>query len=99
MRHQCPWCGGGALEAPHDAVQAFLFFLLGAHLESEARVWWVFNHRAFLEAMCTANILRDHESEVAGARDRPFVRAMADIGEHVLLHPGVCLRANLFNDG
>ena len=70
----------GALEAAHDAIQAF--FLLSALFESEARVWWVFNHRAYLEAMCMANILRDHESEepVVGARDPLFVRAKADIG-------------------
>lgn len=71
----------GALEAAHDAIQAF--FLLSALFENEARVWWVFNHRAFLEAMCMASILRDHENDevVPGARDPLFERAKADIGE------------------
>jgi len=73
----------GALEAAHDAIQAF--FLLSALFEAEAKVWWVFNHRAFLEAMCMANILRDHENAevVAGARDPLFVRAKADVGEYL----------------
>ena len=71
----------GTLEAAHDAIQAF--FLLSTLFAAEAKVWWVFNHRAFLEAMCMANILRDHENAevVAGARDPLFVRAKADIGK------------------
>lgn len=69
------------LEAAHDAIQSF--FLLSTLFEAEARVWWVFNHRAFLEAMCMANILRDHENAevVGGARDPLFVRAKADVGK------------------
>ena len=84
----------GTLEAAHDAIQAF--FLLCALFEAEAKVWWVFNHRAFLEAMCMANILRDHENVVvAGARDPLFVRAKADIGEYLplLLTSGKCMQA------
>ena len=72
----------GTLEAAHEAIQAF--FLLSALFESEAKVWWVFNHRAFLEALCMANILRDQSNaEVAageGTRDPLFVQAKADIG-------------------
>jgi hypothetical protein len=37
----------GAVEAAHDAIQAF--FLMYDIFESESKVWWVFNHRAFLE--------------------------------------------------
>ncbi|OAQ71266.1 Zn(II)2Cys6 transcription factor [Pochonia chlamydosporia 170] len=71
----------GTLEAAHDAISAF--FLMFTLLESEARVWWVFNHRAFLEALCIANVLRETAKEAAGkdmlARDPLFVRARADI--------------------
>lgn len=45
------------LDAAHEAITAF--FLLYAHFEDEARVWWVFNHRAFLEALCMGSVLRE----------------------------------------
>ncbi|KAH7017742.1 fungal-specific transcription factor domain-containing protein [Ilyonectria destructans] len=71
----------GTLEAAHDAISAF--FLLFALLEIEARVWWVFNHRAFLEALCIGNVLREASREPGGseamARDPLLVRAKADI--------------------
>ncbi|KAK4065771.1 transcriptional regulator family: Fungal Specific TF [Trichoderma aggressivum f. europaeum] len=71
----------GTLEAAHDAIGAF--FLLFNLLESEARVWWVFNHRAFLEALCIGNVLREAAKESLGkellAKDPLFVRAKADI--------------------
>ncbi|OAA37449.1 Transcription factor [Metarhizium rileyi] len=71
----------GTLEAAHDAISAF--FLMFSLLESEARVWWVFNHRAFLEALCIANVLRETAKEAAGKdilnRDPLFVRARTDI--------------------
>ncbi|TVY81570.1 Fusarisetin A cluster transcription factor fsa6 [Lachnellula suecica] len=51
----------GALEAAHDAITAF--FLLYQLFESEAKVWWVFNHRAFLEALCMGNILKEQAKE------------------------------------
>ncbi|CZS97252.1 related to transcription activator protein acu-15 [Rhynchosporium agropyri] len=46
----------GALEAAHKAIDAF--FMLFKMFEGEARVWWVFNHRAFLEACCIGDIIR-----------------------------------------
>ncbi|KAF4471940.1 hypothetical protein FALBO_1148 [Fusarium albosuccineum] len=71
----------GTLEAAHDAITAF--FLLFTLLETEARVWWVFNHRAFLEALCIGNVLREASREPGGsdmmARDPLLVRAKADI--------------------
>ncbi|KAK0129113.1 hypothetical protein ONS95_001052 [Cadophora gregata] len=71
----------GALEAAHDAINAF--FLLFALFASEAKVWWVFNHRAFLEAMCIGNILRDEEAKANGEdvlnKDPLFARGKADI--------------------
>jgi hypothetical protein len=71
----------GALEAAHDAICAF--FLLYKLFETEAKVWWVFNHRAFLEALCIGGILQD-ESRVDGGleiieRDPLFVRGKEDI--------------------
>jgi hypothetical protein len=71
----------GALEAAHEAINAF--FLLCAIFENEAKVWWVFNHRAFLEALCIGSILRDQAKDENGAdvlaKDPLFVRAKADI--------------------
>lgn len=43
------------LEAAHEAIWAF--FKLWAYFEPEAGVWWVFQHRAFEEALCMAHIL------------------------------------------
>ncbi|KAG6007616.1 hypothetical protein E4U21_005697 [Claviceps maximensis] len=71
----------GTLEAAHDAISAF--FLMFTLLESEARAWWVLNHRAFLEALCIANVLRETGKDAAGretlVRDPLFVRARSDI--------------------
>ncbi|ESU11247.1 hypothetical protein FGSG_05309 [Fusarium graminearum PH-1] len=71
----------GTLEAAHDAITAF--FLLFTLLEIEARVWWVFNHRAFLEALCIGNVLKEATREPGGAdmmaRDPLLVRAKSDI--------------------
>jgi hypothetical protein len=77
----------GALEAAHDAIVCF--FILFELFESEARVWWVFNHRAFLEAMCIGSILREEANEEGGEetlmKDPLFVRGKADIGKSFLL--------------
>jgi hypothetical protein len=70
----------GALEAAHDAINAF--FLLWTLFEAEAKVWWVFNHRAFLEAMCIGNILREQaaiDAEVT-SKELLYVRGRKDIG-------------------
>lgn len=76
----------GTLEAAHDAISAF--FMMFSLLETEARVWWVFNHRAFLEAVCIGNVLREATNEPGGkdstSRDPLFVRARADISEFFL---------------
>ena len=74
----------GTLDAAHDAISAF--FLLYSLLESEARVWWVFNHRAFLEALCIGNVLQEAKREAQGdsdalSRDPILVRGKNDIGE------------------
>ncbi|KAK5998254.1 Transcription factor yanR-like protein [Cladobotryum mycophilum] len=71
----------GTLEAAHDAITAF--FLMFSLMEPEARVWWVFNHRAFLEALCIGNVLREAAKEPGGKemmiKDPLFVRAKSDI--------------------
>ncbi|ESZ99108.1 Zn(II)2Cys6 transcription factor [Sclerotinia borealis F-4128] len=71
----------GTLDAAHEAIKAF--FLLYELLESESKVWWVFNHRAFLECMTMGNILQSVASEGDGAdklgRDPLLVRAKGDI--------------------
>ena len=71
----------GALEAAHDAIGAF--FLLYQLFEAEARVWWVFNHRAFLEALCIGGILREELRVESGfevvQRDGVLERGKEDI--------------------
>lgn len=75
----------GTLEAAHDAITAF--FVLFSLFEAEARVWWVFNHRAFLEALCIGNVLREAAkepgSEESMIKDPLFVRARNDIRQMV----------------
>lgn len=71
----------GTLEAAHDAITSF--FVLYNLFEVEARVWWVFNHRAFLEALCIGTVIREALKEPGGtetvSKDPLFVRAKADI--------------------
>jgi hypothetical protein len=73
----------GTLEAAHDAIAAF--FVLYSLFEAEAKVWWVFNHRAFLEALCIGTVLREAMKDPGGVdavqKDPLFVRARADISE------------------
>lgn len=72
----------GTVEAAHDAITSF--FMLFKLLEGEARVWWVFNHRAFLEALCIGNVLREVANEEGWEstnRDPLYARARTDICE------------------
>lgn len=74
----------GTLEAAHDAITAF--FILFQLFEAEARVWWVFNHRAFLEALCIGNVLREvARGEEGGSmgEDPLFIRARSDIARMI----------------
>ncbi|RYO87674.1 hypothetical protein DL766_001352 [Monosporascus sp. MC13-8B] len=74
----------GTLEAAHEAITAF--FLLYTHFQSEARVWWVFNHRAFLEALCVGSVLREAAPDPTtdqAARDPLFARARSDINRMI----------------
>jgi len=51
-------------------------------------VWWVFNHRAFLEAMCIGNILREQAAlDIPGGsrdgaieKDSVYVKGREDVG-------------------
>lgn len=80
---ECPSNTRGTLEAAHEAITSF--FLLFDIFELEARVWWVFNHRAFLEALCIGSVLREMGKDPVAAeeadRDPLFQRARSDIGE------------------
>ncbi|KAI1163273.1 fungal-specific transcription factor domain-containing protein [Nemania serpens] len=71
----------GTLEAAHEAITAF--FVLFTLFDNEARVWWVFNHRAFLEALCIGGVLREAARDPTMAeqmtRDPLFSKARADI--------------------
>ncbi|TEY39720.1 hypothetical protein BOTCAL_0452g00030 [Botryotinia calthae] len=71
----------GTLNAAHEAISAF--FLLYELFESESKVWWVFNHRAFLECMMIGNTLQEVGKDEDGVeklgKDPLFVRAKADI--------------------
>lgn len=75
----------GTLEAAHDAINAF--FMLHALFELEAKTWWVFNHRAFLEALCIGSVLRETANEDGGEevvnKDQLFVRGRGDIGTYM----------------
>lgn len=73
----------GTLEAAHEAINAF--FMLFTLFEQEAKTWWVFSHRAFLEALCIGSVLRETANEEDGvemlAKDPLFVRGRGDIGK------------------
>jgi hypothetical protein len=77
------------LEAAHEAITAF--FMMYTLFETEARVWWVFNHRAFLEALCIGSVLREALKEVGPGdmdkheRDPLYTRAKADISKLTFL--------------
>ncbi|KAM0724291.1 hypothetical protein Q7P37_000173 [Cladosporium fusiforme] len=51
-----------ALEAAHVAIWAF--FKLWGFFETEAAVWWVFQHRAFEESLLMAHLLSSLPEEV-----------------------------------
>ncbi|KXH68189.1 fungal specific transcription factor [Colletotrichum salicis] len=82
---ECPSNTRGTLEAAHEAITSF--FLLFDIFELEARVWWVFNHRAFLEALCIGSVLREMGKDPVAAeeaeRDPLFQRARSDIAKMI----------------
>ncbi|MCJ1278340.1 hypothetical protein MMC21_006155 [Puttea exsequens] len=52
----------GTLDAAHEAINSF--FLLHTLFEDEARVWYHFSHRAFLEAQTIAEILKNESDRL-----------------------------------
>lgn len=69
-----------ALEAAHEAIWAF--FKLWGIFESEAGVWWVFQHRAFEEALLISHLLSlDPPQDADGlpAYDPVFDKAKEDV--------------------
>ncbi|KAK3398702.1 fungal-specific transcription factor domain-containing protein [Sordaria brevicollis] len=80
----------GTLEAAHDAITAF--FVLFSLFETEARVWWVFNHRAFLEALCIGNVLREVQKQ-AEAEGNGRGGGTGERGEDVLGKDPLFVRA------
>ncbi|KAF2818916.1 hypothetical protein CC86DRAFT_375554 [Ophiobolus disseminans] len=57
----------GALEAARMALQAFFHFW--EYLKTDASVWWVFQHRAFEEALLMARILGQQEQPLSPTHD------------------------------
>lgn len=69
----------GALEAAHEALWAY--FRLCSFFELDAGVWWVFQHRAFEEALTIADLLSSpHEGQNVAKGDALYVKC----GEAVL---------------
>ncbi|KAL1899608.1 hypothetical protein Cpir12675_001377 [Ceratocystis pirilliformis] len=67
----------GTLEAAHDAIMSF--FLLFELFESEARMWWAFNHRAFLEALCIGAVLKMHAGDRENIDETIYDRGKNDL--------------------
>jgi len=81
----------GALEAGRVALESFFDFW--DFLRVDAGVWWVFQHRAFEEALTMSNLLADYRPSpalAAGpavdplfAHSKEDVKRMLEILEHV----------------
>lgn len=68
----------GALEAAHEAICAY--FKLNALFESDAGVWWVFQHRAFEEALTIADLLStSYEGQIIEKNDALYVKCKEDV--------------------
>lgn len=73
-----------ALEAAHEAIWAF--FKLWGFFETEAAVWWVFQHRAFEESLLIAHLLSSppaagHDQSRLHAQTKDDVQRMLQIME------------------
>ncbi|KAK5700801.1 hypothetical protein LTR97_005318 [Elasticomyces elasticus] len=67
-----------ALEAAHEAIWSF--FKLWGLYESEAGVWWVFQHRAFEEALLIAHLLAiPPQQDPMAVRDSIYGTAKDDV--------------------
>jgi len=70
----------GTLEAAHEAIVAF--YRLHQFFETEAGVWWVFQHRAFEEALTIANLLSlppSADSTASSMNDALYTKCKADV--------------------
>ncbi|KAF2017970.1 hypothetical protein BU24DRAFT_162616 [Aaosphaeria arxii CBS 175.79] len=78
----------GALEAARNALQAFFDFW--EYLRIDAAVWWVFQHRAFEEALLMARILAAQEQPLDPSQsghhpaDDPLLRVAKDDARKML---------------
>lgn len=76
-----------ALEASHEALRAF--FLLYGLFANETRTWWNMNHRAFLEAQCIGEFLRNGSLRDSSAEDgddgfERFSQARTNLGKRFI---------------
>jgi len=67
----------GTLEAAHEAIWAF--FKLHRLFEHEAGIWWVFQHRAFEEALTIARLLAVPPTADTNIQDALFAKCKADV--------------------
>ncbi|KAL5612033.1 hypothetical protein BROUX41_000405 [Berkeleyomyces rouxiae] len=81
MSDEVPVNVRGTLGAAHDAMTSF--FLLFELFESEARMWWAFNHRAFLEALCISAVLKKHADDTDSIDETIYDRAKQDLSRMV----------------
>ncbi|KAL1305409.1 hypothetical protein AAFC00_002296 [Neodothiora populina] len=68
----------GALEAAHEAIWAY--FKLYGLFENDAGVWWVFQHRAFEEALTIADLLTaKQDGQTVDKTDPLYVKCKDDV--------------------
>ncbi|PSK40040.1 hypothetical protein B9Z65_7980 [Elsinoe australis] len=67
----------GSLEAAHEALWSF--FKLVRLFELEATVWWVFQHRAFEEAVTIARLLSIEPAQDVNVNDALYTKCKNDV--------------------
>ncbi|KAF2219593.1 fungal-specific transcription factor domain-containing protein [Elsinoe ampelina] len=67
----------GSLEAAHEALWSF--FKLVKLFELEATVWWVFQHRAFEEAVTIAKLLSIEPTQDVNVNDALYTKCKNDV--------------------
>ncbi|PNS17045.1 hypothetical protein CAC42_5009 [Sphaceloma murrayae] len=67
----------GSLEAAHEALWSF--FKLVRMFELEASVWWVFQHRAFEEAVTIARLLSIQPAQDVNVNDALYTKCKNDV--------------------
>lgn len=66
----------GTLDAAHEAINSF--FLLHSLFESEAQVWFHFQHRAYSEAVVIAELIKNKPEDFS-SMDPMYMRAKNDL--------------------